>query len=106
MADLHPESLVFSVPPEQEAGAYANAFTIWHTPYDFTIDFAATQYPEPSDPDDAESRPVADARVVARVRIPPTLAFDLIQMINRRMATYEANWGEIVVPEPRREEDG
>jgi hypothetical protein len=58
------------VPPEQEAGTYAQAAVVWHTPYDFTIDFAAMQKPHPADAEDSDSPLVVPARVVARVRIP------------------------------------
>ncbi len=31
------------VPGELEAGAYANFMAVWHTPHEFTLDFAVTQ---------------------------------------------------------------
>jgi hypothetical protein len=99
-------TLQFYVPPEQEAGAYAHAFSIWATAYDFTLDFAVVQPPEPSDPDDPESPPIVPARVVARVRVPPTIVFELLRAINARMEAYEAEWGEIRGPQRRREEGG
>jgi hypothetical protein len=42
--------LEFYVPPDQEAGAYAHTFAIWHTAYDFVIDFALTQRPAAGGP--------------------------------------------------------
>jgi Protein of unknown function (DUF3467) len=89
----------FYVPPDQEAGVYANTVAVWHTAYDFTIDFAATQLPQQTDRGNPESSWVVPARVVARIRIPPTLVFDVIQTINARMEVYEAEWGEIARPE-------
>ncbi len=38
-------------------------------------------------------------RVVARIRIPVGLAFDLIRMVHATMARYEDEWGEIRRPE-------
>ena len=102
-----PESapLQFVVPPDQEAGGYANTFAVWHTAYDFTIDFAASQLPERADPSDPKSPYVVPCRVVSRVRIPAATVFDLIRTINERMTVYEAEWGPIKSPEPRVEEE-
>ena len=97
--------LQFYVPPEQEAGVYAHAYAIWHTAYDFILDFAVTQLAQATDPEDPDAGHVVPARVVARVRIPPGLVFDLIQTINERMTQYEAEWGEIARPEFRAQED-
>lgn len=88
----------FYVPPEQEAGVYANTVAVWHTAYDFTIDFAATQLIQQTDPENPESSWIVPARVVSRIRIPPTLVFDVIRTINARMEAYEAEWGEIARP--------
>jgi hypothetical protein len=51
-----------------------------------------------------ESSLVSTAHVVARVHIPPTLVFGLLQAVNMNMTKYESAWGEIVRPRPRREE--
>lgn len=93
--------LRFYVPPEQEVGAYAETVAVWHTPYDFIIDFATIQLAQLTDPNDPNSELIVPARVVSRVRIPPGLVFDLIRTINARMEAYEAEWGEIKAPEPR-----
>ena len=37
--------------------------------------------------------------VVARVRLPVGLIFDIIKTINTDMTSYEATWGEIRRPE-------
>jgi uncharacterized protein DUF3467 len=84
---------------------YAHTVAVWHTAYDFTIDFAVTQLVQPSDPTDPDSQMIVPARVVARVRIPPTLVFDVIRAINERMTLYEEEWGEIARPEPRSGEE-
>jgi hypothetical protein len=101
----HDGNIHFVLPPEQEAGFYANTFAIWHTGYDFTIDFAASQLPERSNPDDPESPVVVPCRVVARVRIPAGTVFALLRTINERMSVYEAEWGPIREPTPREQEE-
>jgi hypothetical protein len=94
----------FVIPPEHEAGVYANTFAVWHTAYDFTIDFAASQLPEQSDLSDPESPYVVPCRVVSRVRIPASTVFDLIRTINERMGVYEVEWG--MIRPPQRPEEG
>ena len=98
-------TIQFYVPPEQEEGAYAHLFAVWHTAYDFTIDFAVTQPPRPAGLDDDGVGTIAPARVVSRVRVPPGLVFDLIRAINANMSSYEAEWGEIAPPERRAKEN-
>ena len=76
----------FSIPDEIAAGVYSNMVLVWHTAYEFTLDFSAI---EPT-----ESNRVP-CRVVSRVRIPPTVIFDLMRALNDNMAKYEATFGEI-----------
>ena len=85
------------VPPELEGGSYANYLTVWHSPYEFTLDFAATQIPA-TDPDDPELPVEIRCRTVARVRIPVTLLFDVIRALNNEMTSYEQQFGEIRRP--------
>jgi hypothetical protein len=85
-----------SVPPEHEAGVYATAVAVWNTRYDFTIDFGAALTPEPDEVDDLTSVP---HRVVARVRIPAGLAFEVLRALSANMERYEMRWGEIHRPE-------
>lgn len=80
-----------NVPPDQIAGAYANMVGVWHTPYDFAIDFAVNQ-PYASGPGGLA------AQVVARVRIPPTIVFDLLQALNQELGQFEEQFGPIKRP--------
>lgn len=87
------------VPQELEAGVYANALTVWHTAYEFTLDFSVMQRAQRVDEDDPESAVVVPVHVVARVKIPVTLMFDLLRALNASMTVYEAEWGDIRSPE-------
>ena len=93
-----PTEFQIIVPPEQEGGSYANFLNLWHTAYEFTLDFSATQPPEIEDPDDPHSPLRVPCRVVARVRIPATLVFDVIRAINDEMTRSEQTFGEIRRP--------
>ena len=76
----------FSIPDEIAGGVYSNMVLVWHTAYEFTLDFSAIE------PSDSNRVP---CRVVSRVRIPPTVIFDLMRALNENMAKYEATFGEI-----------
>ena len=81
------------IPDELEAGVYANFVTVWHTAYEFTLDFAVAL----AGTDDALATPY---RLVTRVRLPVTLAFEAIRTLNDEMTAYEREYGEIRPPEP------
>lgn len=90
------------VPPELESGVYANALSVWHTVSEFTLDFGSLV--RSGDPDDSGASALVRTRVVARVKIPPILIFDVMQVLNESMTDYEAVFGEIRRPEPREDE--
>jgi hypothetical protein len=93
MTEPQPQ-IAIQVPEEMQGGEYANMALVWHTPFDFTLDFAVLQ----SATQDAEGRPVVPARVVSRVKFPPSQIFQLLQAINANMTMYEATYGPISAP--------
>jgi hypothetical protein len=84
------------VPPEHQAGVYSNFLGVWHSPYEFTLDWCVTQPPQPSEQD--PERLVMPTRVVARVKIPVTLIYDVLRALNENMTRYEETFGEIQRP--------
>lgn len=88
----------FDVPPEWRVGVYANNASVWFSPYEFTLDWSISEPPEPEDPDDPESPLTMRNTVVARVRIPVGLIFDVMRTLNHAMSRYETFWGEIRRP--------
>src|SRR5438477_9199695 len=91
----------FDVPDEWRVGVYANNVNVWHSPYEFTLDFSVTDPPELDDPEDPSAGVTIPNNVVARVRIPVGLVFDMIVAINGNMETYARSWGEPMRPEFR-----
>jgi Protein of unknown function (DUF3467) len=81
------------IPPELEPGAYANFLSVWHTPLEFTMDFAATQ---PSQQTDTGMK--VPCRVVARLRIPPPVMLDVLGVLNENIGRYQQSFGEINRP--------
>lgn len=98
MPDPTPPTFEVQLPSELELGAYANVLSVWHSPFEFTLDFATTLQAVQSG-DDAESV-IVPCRVVARVKLPPTVVFDVLRALNDNMTRYEASYGEIKRPQP------
>src|SRR5919197_6767601 len=97
MADEAQQSTEFEiqVPPELEAGAHANFLMVWHTPHDFTLDFAVMQPTQPG-----QEGAKVPCRVVARLRLPPTVMLDVLQAMSENVARYQQSFGEIHRPTP------
>ena len=85
---------VFNVPDELTTGQYSNLLAIWHTAHEFTLDFAVTM---PTQPGESGS-PVVPSEVVARIKIAPSVIFDVLRALNENMTRYEATYGEIPRP--------
>jgi hypothetical protein len=88
-----------SIPEGDLGGVYSNFLGVWHTPHEFTLDFAVTQQTVADTDDDGNPVMRVPCQVVARVRVPPTVVFDLLRTINENLSTYEANFGAIQRPE-------
>lgn len=95
-----PGSAIFEirVPPELEAGSYSNFLSVWHSPFEFTLDFAVTEVNQPTDPKTPNAPVTVPCRIVARIKIPPPLIFSVLQALNENMTNYEAKFGEISPP--------
>ena len=92
-----PIELKLDVPPELEGGTYANVLNVWHTAYEFTLDFGVMQ--QVGEPEDADAPVQVPVRVVSRVRIPVTLLFEVLKALNTNMTGYESTFGSIRAPE-------
>lgn len=95
-----PTHFQLKMPDDTEAGAYANVLGVWHTAHEFTLDFSATQPAEQGQLPDGSVVMVVPARVTARVKIPPTLVFQVLRAISESMTKYEQTFGPIRRPGP------
>jgi hypothetical protein len=86
------------VSEEIEGGVYANFLNVWHTAHEFTLDFASTLPAEASVDEMGGQFVRVPARVSARVRLPPTLIFDVLRALNEDMTRYEQVFGPINRP--------
>ena len=99
-----PTEFQIQVPNELEPGVYANFLSVWHTAYEFTLDFGVTQPPQ-IDQEDPDAPVRVECRVVSRVKIPVTVLFDVLRALNENMTRYEQVFGEIKRPEAPEEQD-
>jgi len=86
------------IPDDLSAGVYSNFIGVWHTPYEFTLDFAVIQPGELVTGEDGSRHARVPARVVARVKIPPAQVFELMQALSRNEQMYEQAFGPISRP--------
>jgi hypothetical protein len=78
------------LPESMELGVFGDFANVWHTPNTFVLDFLAVKMPaHPGAPTEtgANGEPspgVLEARVAARVRIPPEQIFPLISVLQQQ----------------------
>lgn len=85
--------------PAMTGGVYANTLAIWHTAHEFTLDFLVQSSPaQPAQTPDGQAVINAPHRLVSRVRIPPSAAFDVLRALNENMTNYERAFGAIKTP--------
>jgi hypothetical protein len=99
-----PPQFSLQVPDDLTAGAYSNLVAVWHTPYEFTLDFAVTQPAQVMTDDTGTRQSVTPARVVSRVKIPPAAVFELMQALSKNERLYEERFGPIQQPAPGRQD--
>jgi hypothetical protein len=84
-------SLKIQVTPESANGVFADFVGVWHNQYGFTLDFGVMGLTETSE----DGRPVVPTQIVARVKVPPGLIFQIAQAIADNVDKYEHTYGPI-----------
>jgi len=102
MTETSEPSLTLHVPDDLTGGVYSNVVAVWHTPYEFTLDFAV-MLPAQQVPGSEGTPPVTPCRVVSRVKIPPDVVFQLMRALSVNERLYEQSIGPI--PRPGRREN-
>ncbi len=79
--------------PEDEPGHWADMVSLWATEGAFVLDFAAASAPPGSaqaqNPQTGELEPLVQFRVVSRVRIPPSQAFEIMKALQSQLTLWE-----------------
>lgn len=86
------------LPEELAGGVYANFLRAWHTGHEFTLDFAVTQPARSVEDADGSRVTEVPCRVTARVKVPPTLVFDIIRTLSDNLSKYEDQHGPVERP--------
>jgi hypothetical protein len=89
------EGIRMALPPELALGVYANAAYVWHTQYDFTLDFILVGQPEVDGRGQGRAVPI-----VARIKVPTQVIFQVAQAIANEMTAYENEFGRMTPPAP------
>jgi len=96
-----PTQLQINLPPEAEAGVFANFAGVWNDNDSFILDFAAiTQAPQLATRDDGTQVANVRARIVSRVRVPPRQALELMRALNEQLGHWESAHGPVAGPPP------
>ena len=83
-----------SMPDDQVPGVYADFVSVWHTNDVFTFDFAALARPPALvEGDDGTQVATAQAQIVSRVRVPPSLVFEIMKALERQLTAWEEATG-------------
>jgi hypothetical protein len=84
------------VPESAREGHYANFLSVWHSQHDFTLDFAVTE--QATAAGDGSGVVNVPCHVVTRVRIPVTVAEDVLRALAANVTDYENTVGRIRRP--------
>lgn len=89
--DQVPPRVTINLPPEEEAGYYADFANVWHNAETFILDFAAMTRPPQLGQDDSGNA-VADihGKVVARVRVPGPQVWEIMKALEQQLTAWEA----------------
>lgn len=71
--------------PGELQNTYANFLAVWHSQHEFTLDFMVTGMATPG-PEAVTNVP---ARVVARIKVPPTVVDDILRALATNVSLRE-----------------
>jgi hypothetical protein len=92
MTDEQPDQqLVIRVDDDKVAGAYANIANVWHSPFEFTIDFGVMQPSQQRE----DGTMVSEAYVTSRVRLPIAVVYPLLRALSDNIAVFEREYGPV-----------
>ena len=91
MTAMTEQRLQINLPPELNAGVYADFVRAWHTNDAFVLDFASLIQPPHSE--EPGGPVILDASVVSRVHIPPAQVFELMKALEQQLSNWEKEHG-------------
>lgn len=95
MATSSERQIRINVPPEYQAGTFADFARLWHTDETFVLDFATMTGPPKQEHSETRGTSIAiDAEVVSRVRIPASQAWELMRALEKQLSAWEKQRGK------------
>lgn len=88
-----PQRLNVEVTPEIQAGVYADFVGVWHQPNCFVLDFSVCTNPPKVVEVGGQKMINLPARMVARVRIPPSQVFEVMKALEQQLSRWEQEQG-------------
>lgn len=82
------------VPDDLQNGQFADFLSVWSGPHAFTLDFAVTGQTHEAEP----GKLTVPVRVIARIKIPHTLAPSILQALASNVTKFETAVGPIHRP--------
>jgi hypothetical protein len=82
-------------PEKWTTGVYANGVGVWFTQTDFTLDFVVNLPPEVGQDPEGNPLLLSPQEVVARVKLPPPLVFQVMRNLSTNLDRYEQQYGAI-----------
>ena len=76
-----PQQAQIHIPDDRMEGTYADFVSVWHSKDVFVLDFAVLA--QPTTPE------TLAARVVSRVRIPPSQVFEIMKALEQQLTAWE-----------------
>lgn len=90
MSDQPPQPpqsrLQVNVPDDVKHGEYANFLIVSHSAHEFTLDFCQLLPGQQGQ---------AQAEVVSRIRVAPTMVAKVMQSLNQNLTNYEERFGQV-----------
>ena len=95
---LEDAQIQFDIPDDLIGGTYANQVVVWHTYHEFTLDFSVAPT-VPTGVIDESGNMVIPSRVVARIKVPHSVIFEIARVISANVDEYEQAF-RAITPQP------
>jgi hypothetical protein len=94
MSQPLPRRLNVEATPEVQTGVYADFVGVWHQANSFVLDFSVYTSPPRVVEVDGQKVVNLNARMVSRVRVPPSQVFEIMKALEQQLSRWEREQGK------------